>query len=402
MSDPSASMFDDSGFRNGRRPVAIRTDRRRPAHGPDRIARYRLLVEEGVDVFSRHDRSGRFLDVSPAAAMVYGCPPAELLGRRWHDLVLWEDRVRFDGWWNNLHGGSGTILAFRIHRPDNSAIRVEASARAGVLLDDGVFEVQALTRAAPSATESAESLARRCRELEERAAQLDRVNRDLTRFAGDTAHDLRAPLQVVSGFAQLIMRREGSRLDESSQRGLAIVMAAVSDMAELIDSALAQASPAIGQQPPGPVDCATVVQRAMQRLRTQIEAAGALIDVGDLPLVHGDADQLGRVFQNLLSNAIKATPAGVVPRVEITAQSAEGGWEIDVTDNGVGVPAEHREQIFEMFSSGWADPRTDGNGIGLAICCSIVERHGGRIWFEAAPGGGSRFCFVLPVTPPSA
>jgi len=82
MSDPSASMFDDSGFRNGRRPVAIRTDRRRPAHGPDRIARYRLLVEEGVDVFSRHDRSGRFLDVSPAAAMVYGCPPAELLGRQ--------------------------------------------------------------------------------------------------------------------------------------------------------------------------------------------------------------------------------------------------------------------------------------------------------------------------------
>src|SRR5204863_3081400 len=162
--------------------------------------------------------SGRFLDVSPAAADVLGRTPADLIGRRWHDLVHWDDRTRFDGWWHNLHGGSGTILAFRIHRPDGSVARVETAARAGVLLDDQVFEVQAITRSAPSALDSPESLARRCHEAEERAAHLDRVNRDLSRFAADTAHDLRSPLQVISGFAQLIVRRDGDRLGDDSQR----------------------------------------------------------------------------------------------------------------------------------------------------------------------------------------
>ena len=98
-------------------------------------------------------------------------------------------------------------------------------------------------RATPSDLDSAESLVRRCHEADERASHLDRVNRDLSRFAADTAHDLRSPLQVISGFAQLIARRDGHRLGEDSQRGLAVIIAAVNDMAEMIDSALAQAPP---------------------------------------------------------------------------------------------------------------------------------------------------------------
>jgi PAS domain S-box-containing protein len=376
--------------------MAVRTDRRRPVQGPARIAQYQLLVEEGVDLFSRHDRSGRFLDASPAAAQVLGHTPTELIGRRWHDLVHWDDRARFDGWWHNLHGGSGTILAFRIHRSDGSVSRLETAARAGVLLDDQVFEVQAITRAAPSALESAESLARRCHEAEERASHLDRVNRDLSRFAADTAHDLRSPLQVIAGFAQLMVRRDAHRLDEDSQRGLAIIMAAVNDMAEMIDSALAQASPEVGERRPGPVDCTEAARRAVQRVKTQIEAAGAVVEVGDLPVVHGEPIQLGRVFQNLLSNAVKAAAPGRTPRVDISARRIADGWEISVTDNGIGVSPEDRERIFEMFTHAWGDDRTEGSGIGLAICQSIVERHGGRIWVEPAPDGGSRFSFVLP------
>lgn len=376
--------------------MAVRTDRRRPVQGPARIARYELLVEEGVDVFSRHDRSGQFLDASPAAAEVLGRAPAELIGRRWHDLVHCDDRSRFDGWWHNLHGGSGTILSFRVHRPDGSVARVETAARAGVLLDDKVFEVQAITRAAPSALDSAESLVRRCHEAEQRTLHLDRVNRDLSRFAADTAHDLRSPLQVIAGFAQLMVRRDAHRLDEDSQRGLAIIMAAVNDMAEMIDSALAQASPEVGQRGPGPVDCTEAARRAIQRVRTQIDAVGVVVEVGDLPVVNGEPTQLGRVFQNLLSNAVKAAAPNRTLRVDISARRVADGWEISVTDNGIGVAPEDRQRIFEMFTHAWGDDRTEGSGIGLAICQSIVERHGGRIWVESPPDGGSRFSFVLP------
>jgi signal transduction histidine kinase len=248
------------------------------------------------------------------------------------------------------------------------------------------------------AIDSAESLARRCHEAEQRASHLDRANRELSRFAAAMAHDLRSPLQVVAGFAQLLVRRDVQGLDEDSRRGLAAIVAAVNDMAEIIDSALAEASPEVGYRRPGPVDCAEVALRAIQRVKTQIDAADAVVEVGDLPIVHGEGTQLGRVFQNLLSNAVKAAVPGRTLRVGIEARCVRTGWEISVTDNGIGVAPEDRQRIFEMFTQAWEDDRIEGTGIGLAICQSIVGRHGGRIWVEPVEGAGSRFTFFLPRT----
>ena len=385
----------------GRRTLALRTDRRRPVHGPSRVNRYRLLFEDGVDAFSRHDRSGRFLDVSPAADVVFGRSPAELEGRRWQELVHWGDRARFDGWWHSLQSGSAGILTFRIHRPDGSVAHVETAARAGLLLDDGVFEIQALTRSTPTAVDSPEMLARRCQELEERAARLDLTNHDLARFAAETAHDLRAPLQVISGFAQLLARRDAERLEESSQRALAVILAAVHDMAEMIDSTLASASPHGDHQGLSRVETSEIAYRALARLQSQIEASGAAIVVHELPIVEGDATQLGRVFQNLVANALKAARPSEPLRILVSSRTVDDGVEISVTDNGIGVPAEDRERIFEMFSRSERDD-AHGHGIGLAICRAIVDRHGGRIWVEDADGPGSRFAFFLPARHPAA
>jgi PAS domain S-box-containing protein len=383
------------------RALALRTDRRRPVYGPARVTRYRLLFEDGADAFSRHDRSGRFLDVSPAAAVVFGQAPGDLEKRRWQDLVHWGDRTRFDGWWQSLQGGSAGILTFRIHRPDGSVAHVESAARAGLLLDEGVFEVQALTRATPTAVDSPEALARRCQELEGRAAGLDLMNRDLARFAADTAHDLRAPLQVISGFAQLIARGDAERLEEPSQRALAVIQAAVHDMAELIDSALASASRRPAQHGLSRVDAGEIAYRALSRLQTQVEASDVTVVVEELPIVYCDAVQLGRVFQNLVANALKAARSGQPLRISLSSRTVDGGVEISVTDNGIGVPAGDRERIFEMFSRSGHDDGGRGHGIGLAICRSIVERHGGRIWVEDEAGAGSRFVFFLPAMPPA-
>jgi signal transduction histidine kinase len=102
------------------------------------------------------------------------------------------------------------------------------------------------------------------------------------------------------------------------------------------------------------------------------------------------------VLQNLISNACKSARPGRAAHIQVSADRLASAWQLSVTDDGVGVPAEDRERIFELFKRGRDAEVDGGTGIGLAICRTIVDGHRGRIWVEDAPGGGSRFSFVLP------
>jgi signal transduction histidine kinase len=116
----------------------------------------------------------------------------------------------------------------------------------------------------------------------------------------------------------------------------------------------------------------------------------------DLPSVLADYDRLEEVLVNLVENAIKYSPKG--GQVEISARTTSDEVIVSVTDEGIGVAEEDRDRLFERFSR--LDSRLvrqmKGTGLGLFICKSIVEAHGGRIWAEQASGGGSRFSFSLP------
>jgi signal transduction histidine kinase len=117
--------------------------------------------------------------------------------------------------------------------------------------------------------------------------------------------------------------------------------------------------------------------------------------VEELPPVSADRRQLAQVFQNLVANAAAFGRPGIRPHIVLGGRSEDGFRLYSVTDNGLGIEPVERKRIFEMFER--IERQDDGgNGIGLAICKRVVERHGGRIWVEDAPGGGSRFCFTLP------
>jgi signal transduction histidine kinase len=245
-----------------------------------------------------------------------------------------------------------------------------------------------------------ERLARRCADLEFRAAELERANRELAAVAADAAHDLRAPVQVISGFAEVLIRREGARLDETSQQCLTHILNAASGMRELVEAVLDHRQASSAELTVAPVDSLDLVLTVLDRLRAQLEEADAEVEVHELPVVRADRVQLARVFQNLVSNALEATPPGKRPKVVLSSSRLPTGWELSVTDNGVGVPTEDRARIFELFQRGQAGKRS-GKGMGLAICKAVVERHGGCIDVERAPGGGSRFAFSLPDQTPA-
>jgi len=142
----------------------------------------------------------------------------------------------------------------------------------------------------------------------------------------------------------------------------------------------------------------------LERLR--LEASHCQL-VAQLPpqglTVQADSDKVERVLLNLLTNAIKFSPEGGTVTVEVQWTEAPPGVLISVTDQGSGIPSEHLDRVFDKFYQAGDDlvKKTDGVGLGLYICKSIVEYHGGRIWVESTPGEGSTFKFTLPQDGPA-
>jgi signal transduction histidine kinase len=126
-------------------------------------------------------------------------------------------------------------------------------------------------------------------------------------------------------------------------------------------------------------------------------ATGAHITVGDLPVVRADGEQLALVFENLLTNAMRFRHDGEQPEISVTARrdAGSGGWAFAVRDSGPGVAPEDATRIFDLFARGTGETRP-GTGVGLAVCRTVVEAHGGRIWVDSRPGAGSTFHFILP------
>jgi signal transduction histidine kinase len=225
---------------------------------------------------------------------------------------------------------------------------------------------------------------------------LRQANADLSDFAALVAHDLRTPLTVINGFADLMVTawrtgEDDARLPEFAQR----FQASSHRASTLIDDILAFASV---DQPreTAPVALNPLVRRAWDEQRS-INGRAATIDVQELPTVNGDASLLGQLFANLLGNALKYVPADRVAHVVVDATCDPDSPDpvIRVTDNGEAIRVEERDHIFAMFQRGHETHDEAGSGVGLAICRKIVERHHGRIWIETAPGGGTTFCVRL-------
>lgn len=225
---------------------------------------------------------------------------------------------------------------------------------------------------------------------------LARSNEELERFAYVVSHEFQHPLRTVAMSAGEMRARIRNAPAEESERRLSEIEATVKRM-DSFASGLLSYSRLSNQRmrAADPVSMEGALQWAIANLRPVIEESGAKITHGPLPSVTGDQAQLAHVFQNLLSNAIKYR-SEKPPEVDVSAHQSNGDYVFAVRDNGAGIPEEHRERIFQMFTRLHGGAACPGNGIGLAMCQKIIQKHGGRIWVDSSPGSGSTFYFTIP------
>ena len=228
------------------------------------------------------------------------------------------------------------------------------------------------------------------------AGELARSNADLDRFAAVVAHDLHSPLRVIIGSARILERRDGGHLSQEERELIGLIANGARRMAALVDGVRAYSGVRGDEAVDESLSLRGVVDGVVAAMRSELEAAGARVAVGDLPSVCGDAVGLTQLVQNLLGNALKFR-SDAPPAIAIDAERADGGdWVVTVADNGIGIAPADAERIFGFGDRLHSDDAIGGTGIGLAICKTVAERHGGRIWVEPAPGGGSAFRFTLP------
>ncbi|MGK7888076.1 MAG: ATP-binding protein [Leptolyngbyaceae cyanobacterium] len=240
-------------------------------------------------------------------------------------------------------------------------------------------------------------LQRAQQELSDRAAALARSNSDLEQFAYVVSHDLQEPLRAMTLFSELLQQCYGSQLDESAKTYIQHIVDGGIRMQGMIDGILAFSRISYRQQTVKDVDVTMIVETATKLLATTIAETNATITYDALPIVTADHNQILQLFQNLISNALKFHGSDS-PQIHITAQCRSDSWQFNVQDNGIGIPVDRQSRIFTLFQQLYDHPTAQGNGIGLAICKKIVERHQGRIWLDSVPGEGTCFHFTLATT----
>lgn len=227
------------------------------------------------------------------------------------------------------------------------------------------------------------------------AEMLERSNADLERFAYVASHDLKTPLRVITGYAQMLDRRYRDKLDDEANEYIAFLTAGTKRMYRLITDLLHYSRINSQAKPLQPTSAARAADIAMSNLKAVIEETGATVSVGSLPTILADESQLSSLFQNLLGNALKYRDPSRKPEIRVEAiRLSNSLWRFAVKDNGIGIEAEHFERIFVIFQRLHAESVYEGTGIGLALCQRIVSRLGGRIWVESSPGEGSTFYFT--------
>ena len=348
---------------------------------------FRMLVSQASDGIFIADRGGRYVDVNAAGCALLGWTRAELCQMTVFEILAPEDRSLVELQKPAIMRGETVRGAWKFRRKDGSVFTGELSGR---LLSDG--RMLGLLRDITEQQELMRSLEER---VAARTAEYAELNRQLESFAYSVSHDLRAPVRAVGAFASVLLQDHAASLDPEARRHLGRIHAAAGHMNDLIEGLLQLAQVSHLALQSEAVDLSRLAQEAIQKLRERDPSREIEVVLPPSLPVRGDRRLLAIVLHNLLENAWKYTSRSKQARVEFGCEADAERTVYFVKDNGAGFDMQFAEHLFEPFQRLHSAREFSGTGIGLATVARIVQRHGGGIWAEAAPGKGAAFFFTL-------
>jgi light-regulated signal transduction histidine kinase (bacteriophytochrome) len=227
-----------------------------------------------------------------------------------------------------------------------------------------------------------------------RTIELETANKDLESFAYTVAHDLRAPVGGVAGFAQALDEDYGGKLDEMGRECIHWIRHSATQMSNIIEGMLKMARLSRVEVHRTEVDITQMAREITDALSRSNPERDVEFIVRDGIVASGDERLLYAVLENLIGNAFKFTSKRPGARIEIGARDDEGTMAFYVRDNGAGFAPEHAAKMFRPFQRLHSEKEFSGTGIGLATVHRIVQRHGGRVWAEGEPEKGATIYFT--------
>ncbi|MBK7871594.1 MAG: PAS domain S-box protein [Saprospiraceae bacterium] len=243
-------------------------------------------------------------------------------------------------------------------------------------------------------------------ELREKLRELDEKNKELTayiesnsqleNFAYIASHDLREPVRTIHSFAQLIQKNYNSILDEKGMNYLQFIINGAENMNFLIEDLLTYSRVSSEEIVFESIELPKLVHDVIKNLTSFILENEADIYLSFMPdNIIANRIRIKQLFQNLIVNAIKFHREGLSPKIHISGVDHDEYWLFEMKDNGIGIPPEMQDKIFQLFKKIHRHKQYPGTGIGLALCKRIIEQHGGEIWVESTVGKGSSFYFTI-------
>ena len=361
--------------------------------------KFRAIFENSFDAIGV-SRDGLLLMVNPALVRLYGCESAaELIGTPVAELVIQDERERIRAYAEQRERGEAAPSNYltRSRRRDGTELEIEVDVSTFEL--HGSPHILFLLRDVTARRQAEESLRELNEQLEarvqERTRQLEQANHELESFSYSVSHDLQAPVRVINGFVQILREDHRDKMDSEMTRLCAVIASNSTRMGQLIEDLLSFSKLDAHHFRSVPTDMKSLAALVVGE---QVAAANsaALVRIGELPSATVDESLFRQVFSNLISNALKYSRSSAAPEIEVGARAEAGELMYYVRDNGVGFDMRYAGKLFKVFQRLHRADQFEGTGVGLAIVQRVVQRHGGRVWAESAPGCGATFHFALP------
>jgi PAS domain S-box-containing protein len=375
------------------------------------IAAQAALLDLAHDAILVRDREGRITYWSVGAERTYGYARSDAIGRLSHELLQTQFPVPIadieatavrDGRWDGelthrCADGRTIVVASRW------AVQLDPNGNVVRLLEinTDITAKKAAERELSTRTDEIRALNSSLElQVRERTAYLERANRNLETFTRSVAHDLRAPLRAMSGFAEALVEDYGDRLPGEGRDYAERIQAASQRMGALLDDLLHLSRLSRAELHLEPVDLSAEATTIAGELRAEQPGRRVSITIQPGVLVIADRNLIRTVLQNLIENAWKFTARREEGSIEFgTVPGEDAEVCCFVRDNGAGFDPAYAGKLFQTFQRLHSEAEFPGNGIGLASVRQIVERHGGRAWAEGTVGGGATFYFTLNARP---